>query len=122
MHQIKRVLRIPKDPRTDDMVFLTEIPHDLLPRITPEEWKRVIEGLNSVMLKKERSSLWSLLKTLLIIPATLHLASYDSAVRQYLKRTNEELKNKGIYIEDPSLSGYSELEIVLIENEILNAY
>lgn len=118
MHQIRRVLRIPKDPRTDDTVFLTEIPVDLLDRITQEEWEAHIGGLNCVIAKKDAWSIWSMIKTLLIIPAAIHLTTYDEDVRKYLKDVNEALRSKRIYIEDPSLTSYSELEIVLIDDEV----
>jgi len=122
MHQIKRVLRIPKDPRTEDMVFLTQIPYDLLNRMTQDEWHEIVDGLNRVMLQKEKSSFWSLLRILFIIPAALHIDTYDTAVRTYLKRVNDSLRSRGVYIEDPSLNGYTELEVMLVDNEPLNAH
>lgn len=115
MQQIKKVLRIPKDPRCVENIFLTEIPQDLLPKIGAEEWRACIEGLNRIMLKKERASVWNTIKMLLVVPAALSLDGYDKEVRKYLKDLNAGLKSRGIYVEDPSLNGYAELEIVISE-------
>lgn len=117
MQQIKKVLRIPKDPRTSNIVFFTEIPHDLLNKIDPDEWKGYIDGLNNIFAVREKASIWNALKTVLILPSILSLNVYEKPVGKYLKRINEKLKNKGVYIEDPSANGYTELEIVISQLE-----
>lgn len=117
MQQIKKVLRIPKDPRTSKIIFLTEIPGDLLKKIEAAKWKTYIDDLNQIMLKKEKASIWNLFQILPIIPALLRIDTYEKEVRAYLEKVNMALKPKGIYIEDPSLNGYTELEIIISEVE-----
>ncbi|ELA42780.1 uncharacterized protein VICG_00095 [Vittaforma corneae ATCC 50505] len=115
MQRIRKVLRIPKDPRTMKNTFITEIPQDLLHKIDAEEWRSHVEGLNKIMLRKERPSILNTIKMFLVIPAALDLDRYDKDVRKYLKELNIGLKSRGIFIEDPSLNGYTELEVVISE-------
>lgn len=107
------VYAIPKDPRTHHAVFLTGLPYVLRDLVSEEEWQSAIGGLNSIMMEKESPSLLNLLKMGLMFPILFESGSYDGKVRGYLDGINESLAPRGVFIKDPSLNSYIELEIVV---------
>lgn len=109
----RRLIRIPKNPSKKEVSFFTEIPIELLERISPEDWENAIEGLNHTIRSQEEPSVWSFLKNMFILPSLFEIKTYDKKVRKYLREVNLALKGNGIFIEDPSLNGYTELEIIV---------
>lgn len=119
MHQNparKTVLRIPKDPRSPRGMFLMDIPLALADRIDPAEWSEHISGLNGIILAKERPSVWSLLRLLLVIPSLFVFDSY-AEIDEYIETVNEKIKHKGIHIESPCLNGLIELVVVVSDQD-----
>ncbi|KAM0681602.1 hypothetical protein GINT2_000115 [Glugoides intestinalis] len=109
----KRIIRIPKNPSKKEVAFFTEIPIELLERVDSDEWEATIEGLNYTISSQEQPSVWSFLKNIFILPSLFEIKTYDKKVRKYLREINSRLKVNGVFIEDPSLNGYTELEIIL---------
>jgi hypothetical protein len=109
----KRLIRIPKNPSKKEVAFFTEIPIELLERISSDDWENAIEGLNYTIRSQEQPSVWSFLKNIFILPSLFEIKTYDKKVRKYLREVNSNLKINGIFIEDPSLNGYTELEIII---------
>lgn len=110
-----KIIRIPRDPRAKENIFLREFPLDLSQIISLEEWSQWIDGLNEIIKRKETPSVWNFVKTITILPALLKINTYDKEVKQYLQSTNKKLNEKGIYIADPRLNGYTELEVSIID-------
>lgn len=112
----KTVLRIPRDPRSPENVFLVDAPLALADRIDPVEWSGYISGLNSIIRRKERASVWNLLRLLLIIPSLMVLDSYTEEVDEYVRAVNEKIEHRGIRIESPCPNGLVEL-VVVVSNQ-----
>ena len=109
------MLLIPKDPRMHHTVFMTSLPGALSHLVDKEEWESIVQGLNDIAIGWEQPSLLNLLKMLLLLPALFEFGDFDNDVRKYLSGVNERLKEKGIFLRDPSLNGYSDLEVSIIE-------
>lgn len=109
------VLRIPKDPTSTSITFLTGLPEILKDRIQYEEWVSYVDGLNDIILKKEANSFWTPVKVLLSLDSFIikMKTSYNEEVEKYLGSVNDNLKPKGIYIENPCLNGLIELVIIV---------
>lgn len=94
-------------------MFLVDIPLDIANRIDPEEWSGYISGLNKIILRKERASIWNLLRLLLIIPSLTIFDSYTWEINDYIESVNEKIRQKGIHIESPCSNGLIELVVVV---------
>lgn len=114
----KKILKIPRDPRSDYIKFFIDIPKKLSERLDADEWSQYIKGLNKVFYIKERPSILNFIKNILMIPSLLSRGSYDKKVSIYLDRVNSKLKPKGIYIEHPMYTSYTELVILYFEEHI----
>ncbi|KAI4292647.1 hypothetical protein PAPHI01_1921 [Pancytospora philotis] len=103
---------IPKDPRTDDTLFLTGLPYGLHEAITPEEWKLIIDGINGIITNKEQPSFLNAIRVLLLFPLIVSVGSYDADLSRYLDDVNQSLLARGIFIRNPTSSCLTELEVV----------
>lgn len=112
MERHRKVFRIPKDPRTENTIFISEIPLDLIDAIAENEWKSCIDQINQVFLDGEKPSFWNFLKLIFVIPAFYKIETYDKAMEKALSLVNLKLQLKGLKIEDPSANGYTELVVI----------
>lgn len=105
-------IQIPRDPRTDKVAFITDMPTFLLGRISEHKWNEIIAGLNNVFYENESPSLMQLIKIFSVIPLLFGGSNtLDKKVEQYLSKKNEYLKKINVYIKHPGISQYLELEI-----------
>ena len=109
------IFRIPKDPRSNKIIFLTGMPYVLKGRIDDEEWIKTIDDLNSIIANRESPSFTNFVNILLIIPVIFDSLGFEKDVQKYLMKVNRKLESKGIYIRDPSMNSFTELEVVITE-------
>src|SRR5690242_14529320 len=95
-------IQIPRDPRTDRIAFITDIPNILMNRIDEHKWHEVISGLNNIFYDNETPSFLSFMRTLLVIPFLFGGSkNISKKVEQYLNEANGFLKDYDIYIIHP---------------------
>lgn len=112
MQRQRKVIRIPKDPTTENTIFISEIPLDLVKILDCEEWKSCIEEINQVFLDAEAPSIWNAVKLFLVIPAFFRIKTYEQGIEKAISKVNYRLRSKGIYFENPTSNGYNELVVV----------
>lgn len=116
MQKDRKIFRIPRDPRTDDICFISEIPLDLVDSIEQSEWEGYVSEINQVFIDKEKPSFWNFIKLLLVIPAFYKVQTYEKAVEKTLEIINSKMKDRGLRIENPVVNGYTELVVVFVRN------
>lgn len=105
-------IQVPRDPRTERIAFITDIPNILINRIDGSKWHEIVSGLNRIFYEDESPSFFSFIKTLLVIPFLFSRPrNIFKKVEQYLDETNKFLKDYGVSITHPGYHQYIELEI-----------
>lgn len=105
-------IQVPRDPRTREIAFITDIPSVLVDRIDGDLWHGVISGLNSVFCENEAPSFASFVKTLLVVPLLLGKPrNIFGEVEKYINKANASLQRYGIHIVHPGKHQYIELEV-----------
>lgn len=112
MQRQRKIFRIPKDPTTENTIFITEIPLDLVKIIDCNEWNDCITEINQVFLDAEAPSIWNALKLFLIIPAFFKIKTYEKEIEKAIAKVNYKLRDKGIRIENPTSNGFTELVVI----------
>ncbi len=115
MQNHKKTLRIPKDPRSDNKIFISELPLDLINIIDQREWEDCIAKINKVFEDLEKPSKWNLLKLFLVIPSFLKIKTYEKELSKAISEINSQISSKGLRIEDPQSNGYIELVVIYLK-------
>ncbi|KAM0671763.1 hypothetical protein CWI42_120980 [Ordospora colligata] len=107
-------VQIPRDPRTNKIAFVTEMPKMVADRIDGDTWTKIICELNKILEDAEAVSFLSFLKTALVFPLLIgRRKSIFDSVNAYLECMNLHLKSYGICILHPGIHQYIELELEL---------
>lgn len=114
MHPKKVICRIPKDPRSQHSIFLTQLPIILKDRIEASQWNEYISGLNDIIFKKEKASIWNIINIFYVKLFIRKLRlSYADDISSYLDNINAKLQKIGVSIENPCDNGLIELIIYI---------